>query len=55
MNQLSHLPRHIHDELIEIVRIICEITIPSKVILPRNLAKGKSVEDGYVNEGTAYS
>ncbi len=43
-----------HDELIEIARIICEITIPSKVISPRSLAKGKSVEDEYVNEGMAY-
>lgn len=55
MNHLFHLTRYIHEEIVEIVGILFEITITHKVVLPRSLAKGKSVEDEYVDEGTDYS
>lgn len=55
MNQLSHLPQHMQNELAEIVKIICEVDNPAKVILFGSHATGKWVEDEYVAKGTTYT
>ncbi|GAA4171893.1 HEPN domain-containing protein [Sphingobacterium ginsenosidimutans] len=55
MNQLSHLPQHKQSELAEIVKVICEVADPAKVILFGSHATGKWVEDEYVDKGTTYT
>jgi len=55
MNQLPHLPRHKQDELAEIVKVICEVVNPAKVILFGSHASDKWVEDEYEERGATYS
>lgn len=55
MNQLSHLPQHKQNELAEIVKVICEVANPAKVILFGSHATGKWVEDEYIDKGTTYT
>ncbi|QIH32837.1 HEPN domain-containing protein [Sphingobacterium sp. DR205] len=55
MNALSHLPQHKQDELAEIVKIICEVANPAKVILFGSHTSDKWVEDEYEERGATYS
>lgn len=55
MNQLSHLPQKKQDELAEIVKIICEVANPAKVILFGSHTSDKWVEDEYEERGATYS
>lgn len=55
MNQLSHLPQHKQDELSEIVKVICEVANPAKVILFGSHTTDKWVEDEYEERGAKYS
>lgn len=55
MNQLAHLPQRKQDELAEILKIICEVANPAKVILFGSHTTDKWVEDEYEERGTTYS
>lgn len=55
MNKLSHLPQKKQDELAEIVKVICEVVNPAKVILFGSHASDKWVEDEYEERGATYS
>lgn len=55
MNQLSHLPQNKQDELAEIVKVICEVADPAKIILFGSHASDKWVEDEYEERGATYS
>lgn len=55
MNQLSHLPQYKQDELAEIVKVICEVVEPVKIILFGSHTTDKWVEDEYREKGVTYS
>lgn len=55
MNQLSHLPEHKQNELAEIVKVICEVAHPAKIILFGSHTSDKWVEDEYEERGATYS
>lgn len=56
MNQLlSHLPENKQNELTEIVRVICEVADPAKIILFGSHTSDKWVEDEYEEKGATYS
>lgn len=55
MNQLLHLPQHKQNELAEIVKVICEVALPAKVILFGSHTSDKWVEDEYEERGAKYS
>ncbi|MGJ1434425.1 HEPN domain-containing protein [Sphingobacterium siyangense] len=55
MNQLSHLPQHKQSELAEIVKVICEVAEPAKIILFGSHTSDKWVEDEYEERGATYS
>ncbi|GGH28859.1 HEPN domain-containing protein [Sphingobacterium alkalisoli] len=55
MNPLSHLPVHKQEELAEIVKVICEIADPAKIILFGSHTTDKWVEDVYEEKGSTYS
>lgn len=52
---LSHLPEDKQNELTEIVKVICEIADPAKIILFGSHTSDKWVEDEYVERGATYS
>ncbi|PUV21723.1 HEPN domain-containing protein [Sphingobacterium athyrii] len=55
MNQLSYLPQHKQNELAEIVKVICDVADPAKIILFGSHASDKWVEDEYEERGATYS
>ena len=55
MDQLPHLPQRKQDELAEIVKVICEVANPAKVILFGSHTTDKWVEDEYEERGAKYS